>query len=136
MEVRKRRDVSWWSGCLGVAVALSLFSKETALFWVPGLILSWEMLRCRTDLFGGNGSKVGLSVICAVLVGYVLVRFAVVPDVWHREAVPMAFEEAISTRLASFAVQVGYVLSPRHDDASVRDRSPVAGDRHAGGRHQ
>jgi hypothetical protein len=125
VEVRKRRDVSWWSGCLGVAVALSLLSKETALFWVPGLILSWEVLRRRTGLSWGNGSKVGLSVTCAALVGYILVRFAVVPDVWHREAVPMAFEEAIATRLASFAVQVGYVLSPRL--AALSDATPIVG---------
>ena len=125
VEVRKRPDVTGWSACLGVAVALSLLSKETALFWVPALILSWEVLRRPTGFTWGTGAKVGLGVACTVLVGYILVRFAVVPDVWHREAVPMAFEEVISTRLASFAVQVGYVLSPRLP--ALSDATPIVG---------
>ena len=75
-----------------------------------------ETLKASLPVLGAAGG---------VLVGYFVIRYMAVPSVWHRGFVPLGFEEAMGTRLAVLARQMGQVMVPTLPDLS--DAMPIVG---------
>lgn len=75
----------------------ALFSKETALFLLPVMILLFD--------------KLYLTEI-ALLIFYGWLRFMAVPEIWHTAAITLPLSEALGTRLAVVSKLIFQLLLP------------------------
>lgn len=119
------RQKGWWTVGLAGCLGLALLSKETALFWVPALVVAWQFAGSHRKMETLKASLPMLGATGFVLSVYFWVRYMAVPAVWHRDFVPLGFEEAIGTRLAVLARQMGQVIMPTLPDLS--DAMPIVG---------
>ncbi len=110
----------------GVAAfaALSLLSKETALFWVPALFLVWEY-STRKGTRSSRDVALVWGAVLVVAAAYVALRLVAVPEGWSRTSVPLHSAEEVGTRLAAVARQLQYVFDPRLPELS--DAVPIVG---------
>ncbi len=121
VKARGLRRVTWWYLAAAGTTGLALLSKETALFWIPALLLVRELPNRNQT----RRSLVGLGAIAAVCIAYLAVRQQAVPEGWSRAPVPFSFEDAVGTRLAAIALQFGHALDPRLP--ALSDAMPIVG---------
>jgi len=122
-EARPRRALA-----AAGALALALCSKETALFWVPALVLAWEGARAATAgrAAGRDRSRRRAWVFGAeglVLVLYLLARAQAVPEIWRVKPEALASSEAIGTRLRALGVLALDLVRP--GIPTLSDATPV-----------
>lgn len=116
---------------------LALLAKETPIFWIPALIIFWEIFR----IFGQKkipdaekkeqkptpkSSRFGLFLFggeIAALSLYAVLRMNALPEVWHTTATTLAFSEVIGTRLHVLGLRLLELLSPFKP--ALSDATPV-----------
>ena len=126
-SVRESAGWSWKHLLLAASAGATLLSKETSLFWIPAIVVAWEVRRASTpsDTAARRRSAVrASSVVGLTILAYLLARAAAVPAVWHRGAVPLSLGESVGTRLAALARQVEHLVDPRLP--SLSDAMPIA----------
>lgn len=115
------RIITW------VLIFCALFSKESALFWVPALILVWELSRWRSQADDGTEgvhSAAQQSVArwrparllfigeCAAIAIYLYLRQIAVPEVWHATGSFLDWSQALGTRLSALGMRLVELISP------------------------
>ncbi len=125
LSVKKLRDtlshyIFGWPGVWALgAFILALLSKETAIVWVPGLILLYEI----TSRPGDTRRKTLAAwwVVAALIsAAYIITHIAVVPEVWRPGAPTLSWPEAIGTRLQAVGllfIRLVNVMPPSASDA-------------------
>ncbi|OGK09686.1 hypothetical protein A2767_07520 [Candidatus Roizmanbacteria bacterium RIFCSPHIGHO2_01_FULL_35_10] len=88
---------------------LALFSKETALFWVPGLIFIWESSQGFENL--RQQFKYFLAFLFTAIF-YIILRIQTVPEFWTEQSQNLNLNEAIGTRLSVFLSQLLNIIVP------------------------
>lgn len=112
---REAAGWSWRHAALAATAAAALLSKETALVWIPAILVAWEV-----RLAGGSGGRApaprsavrAWSVTGLALLAYLVARSLAVPGVWRTATVPLSAAEAVGTRLAALARQLGHLVDP------------------------
>ena len=111
------------SGMPGVwallAFVLALLSKETAIVWVPGLLLLYEITNRHSNTrrkalaaWWGTAALVGAT--------YIITHIVVVPEVWRPSTPALSWAEAIGTRLQALGLllmRLVNVVPPSASDA-------------------
>jgi tetratricopeptide (TPR) repeat protein len=97
--------------------ALALASKETAVFWVPALILVSEAANVAKgggEGGGGRGKTLAwlLTAEGLVLLLYLVVRARAVPETWRVTAEPLEPSQAFGTRLSTLGLLVLDLVQP------------------------
>ena len=113
------------AGAAATATFLALLSKETALLYVPALVVLWELTSgARTPwrrawrLFAAEASAM------AVWMG---LRIHAVPELWHATSIPLAWSQALGTRLASLGTRLLELVLPTKPPLSDAVRVVGAG---------
>jgi hypothetical protein len=114
LHASARRSGSRRAAVLAVlATALALFSKETAVFWVPALIGSWERLaRRRPDAEPARGNRSLWSAHAAVLVLALAARTHAVPELWRTTEASLSPAEWAGVRLRAVTRSLVELVSP------------------------
>ncbi|MBI4226392.1 tetratricopeptide repeat protein, partial [Candidatus Roizmanbacteria bacterium] len=99
---------------------LALFSKETALFWIPALIFLWEWGKGFEKLLQQTWYIVALFLIGGL---YGILRLQAVPEFWRKHVQDLSFSEALGTRLSVFLFRLIDVVSPFKPNFS--DATPI-----------
>lgn len=91
----------------------ALFSKETALVIVPGLIGLWELSK-GLQLKVKTRRNVWILYVGEILliIVYFSLRLMSVPDVWHLKHTPLSFSQMIGTRLSVFGTYIFWLIFP------------------------
>ena len=133
-----------------LSVLLGLFSKETALVWIPSFILLWEFVALR-HLFSGmptqrRGHHSGWSGIgeshkvpsgCSVEGGpccsfsasscalglYLVLRVHAVPEIWRVSGATLTLSQAVGTRLQVLGGRLLELVSPLKP--ALSDATPI-----------
>jgi tetratricopeptide (TPR) repeat protein len=114
-----------WLAALSFLAAL--LSKETALAWVPALLVCWEL-----GWTGGPGPAAkrlwqrrwpGLALMAAAVAIYLPLRWLAVPEGWGLSPAPLAGAEAAGTRLAVVGKRLAELLSLQ--PPTLSDAAPV-----------
>jgi len=98
-----------WSLVAVLTWMLALFSKETALFWVPALILIWEWSQGAKKK--NLNFKDYLLPTAAVILYCVLHQIATA-RLWSNQPINLSFSEALGTRLSVFLLRLAELISP------------------------
>jgi hypothetical protein len=132
-----------------LSVLLGLFSKETALVWIPGFILLWEItalhnsssgmpIQGRRNFLPGQPSgktttflsRIRLSWTSLLFFGelfalgiYLFLRNHAVPEMWRVSAVTLPLSQTIGTRLQILGGQLLELVSPFKPGLS--DATPI-----------
>ena len=125
-----RRSGRWTSAAAaGGATLLALLSKETALLYIPALIVLWELAYRPATPRGirlGSGvspklrsrwnvPEVAAGVFAAEVVAiavWVGLRLHAVPELWHATSEPLPWSEALGTRLAVLGTRLLELVLP------------------------
>ena len=132
-----------------LSVLLGLFSKETALVWIPSFILLWEIVASRQlssgmptqsrgqPLAGQESGKATrspvrfrlkgalllfLGELCALGI-YLFLRTHAVPEVWRVSAATLPLSQTIGTRLQVLGGRLLELVSPLKPGLS--DATPI-----------
>lgn len=92
----------------------ALFSKETALVWIPALMLYWEIFLCSLpqSSLKKRFSRILFSLEIFAIILYSFLRAYAVPELWRVVAVHFSFSEALGMRLGALGWQFAYLVSP------------------------
>lgn len=93
----------------------ALFSKETALFWVPALIVLYELTSVKR--YSKQPFPIWLGIL-GVSIGYVLLRLKFVPEVWKTTFAPLPLSEALGTRLVAIGKLLFHLINPAQPSPS------------------
>lgn len=129
IRMRETVEMKFFLGFI-VSFALALFSKETAVFWVPALLLAYELFgfdnkdsnqqsRNRATRRARINAAFGVVLL---LSGYTALRMAAVPEIWHASALRLTPGQAFFTRLHALGVRLQEIflpLVPSLSDATV-----------------
>ncbi len=102
-----------------VSFSLALLSKETTLFWIPALIILWEVSQnytwqwIRAKLLFSEG-------ILALF--YLVLHIIVVPEIWKTESVHLDFSQALGTRLGALGSLLVKLINPLRPSVSDATR--------------
>lgn len=99
-----------------VLTSLAFFSKETSLFWIPLLILLWEVQRgelkiSRTKNFLSFAIR-KLALLMTPLSVYLFLRIVSVGVIWSNDSRKLNLSQWIGTRIVSIAKQIIWLFSP------------------------
>ena len=102
-----------------------IFSKETALFWIPSLILLWEFIEYRTQIpvdklnqnsfrlpHLKNSGYILFLIEFSVMAFYIILRLKAVPEIWKTNTAIMPFSQLVGTRLAVIGYQILSLINP------------------------
>jgi tetratricopeptide (TPR) repeat protein len=117
----------------------ALLAKETPLFWIPALIISWEIFRIfgqkksagtakKDEKTVAKNSRFAMFVFgseITVLGLYAALRTAAIPEIWHATSTTLGFSEAIGTRLQVLGLRMLEWLSPFKP--ALSDATPIQG---------
>ena len=102
-----------------VTVLLGLFSKETALVWIPSFILLWEIV-ARVPLKGAL--PLFLGELCALGM-YLFLRVQAVPEIWRASGATLTLSQTVGTRLQVLGERLLELVSPLKP--ALSDATPV-----------
>ena len=108
IKAQQSGKIIWKVSCIFFCL-MALFSKETALFWVPALIFVWE--------WGRNFKKLRQNFYYFITfflaaIFYIVFRLQAVPEIWQTYAHVLSFSQALGTRLSVFILRLIDVLNP------------------------
>ncbi len=132
-----------------VSVLLGLFSKETALVWIPSFILLWEIVAARPlssgvpsqsrgHLLTGQASenatrspgRVQLKGASLLFVGellalgiYLFLRVRAVPEIWRVSGATLTLSQTVGTRLQVLGERLLELVSPLKP--ALSDATPI-----------
>jgi tetratricopeptide (TPR) repeat protein len=115
-----------WPDAVAAAVAtlLALFSKETALLYVPALIVVRELTIRGPAEQGALRTRAGVSpkfwfrwnvpevAVAAAVAGWVALRLHAVPELWRAASEPLPWSQALGTRLAVLGTRLLELVLP------------------------
>jgi tetratricopeptide (TPR) repeat protein len=106
-----RRSGRWTAASAAAgATLLALLSKETALLYIPALVLVWELAsRPPTPWKGSAGLFAAEAVAIAV---WLALRLHAVPELWHATSTPLPWSQALGTRLAVLGTRLLELVLP------------------------
>jgi hypothetical protein len=100
-------------------IMYALFSKETAVYMIPVLLLMVELMKKHHIIPEKNISKQKitpviqrLSIIVVSFVIYCVLRAIAVPQIWTVRNIPLSFSEALGTRLVAIGKLAAQIFSP------------------------
>ena len=132
-----------------LSVLLGLFSKETALVWIPSFILLWEIVASRPlssrmptqrrghPLAGKESAKATrspgrvplkgasllfLGELCALGI-YLFLRVQAVPEIWRVSGATLTLSQAVGTRLHVLGERLLELVSPLKP--ALSDATPI-----------
>ena len=94
---------------------MAIFSKETALFWVPALIFLWEWGKGFKNLHRNLWYIIAFFLLAII---YGVFRLRAIPEIWSTKIQNLSFSEALATRLSVFTVRLVDIISPLKPDFS------------------
>ncbi|MBI4128819.1 MAG: hypothetical protein HY460_02095 [Parcubacteria group bacterium] len=98
--------------------ALALFSKETAIGWVPLLLVWYEIVRKGSLAAGWKNLTAWWSVLALTVAGYVALHIYSVTEVWRSGIPALSLPEAIGTRLEAIGLLLIRLVNPFKAPAS------------------
>lgn len=126
MYAQARNDVSKKSlpGSLHLALTAlfgfcAFFSKESAIYCIPVLLLFWEVIN-RKKVHAGYSKVACLSVLLLTLFIYLFLRHQALPDLWSSISYPLSWDQFIGVRLYTLGKHLLHLplpLLPQLDDA-------------------
>lgn len=100
-----------WIICSLFFWLMALFSKETALFWVPGFIFIWEWSKGFENL--RQNTRYILTFLIPLFI-YIILRLQAVPQFWTKntQTQNLNLSEVIGSRLSVFISQLSNIMNP------------------------
>jgi hypothetical protein len=109
-HARARRSGRWpAAGAAATATFLALLSKETALLYVPALVVLWELTSAWTSRRGSWPLFATEAAAVAVWLG---LRLHAVPELWHATSISLPWSQALGTRLAVLGTRLLELVLP------------------------
>jgi len=108
IKTRRTGKIIWIAGSIFFWTA-ALFSKETALFWIPTLIFLWEWTKGFKKL-RQHSLYIVTFILVAVLYG--IFRLQAVPEIWRSVKADLSLSGALGTRLSMLTQRLTDIFNP------------------------
>lgn len=121
VQTRTKKRITYFFLTI-LSTVLALLSKETALFWIPALIIFWEITRQNSTKL--NKNYLFLSELL-VIFAYLVLHLKYIPEVWKTQVVKLSLSESIGTRIAALGYLLFKLINPFKPAAS--DATKIVG---------
>lgn len=109
--VRTEKNNYWSAMLVAITFLCALFSKETALFWIPALIVLWELITINKHRTKQSAQRIFAAELFIIAV-YILFRTVAVPDTWHTGFANLTILEAFGTRIVVLGKILILLINP------------------------